>query len=97
MSAERKVAIVTGASQGIGAALVGAYRKRGYGVVATARAVKPTDDADILAVPGDIADRKTAQQAISEGLARVRTHRHTYQQCGHLHRQAIHGLYDGRL
>jgi len=70
MSAEKKVAVVTGASQGIGAALVGAYRKRGYSVVATARAVKPTDDADILAVPGDIADRNTAQRAISEGLAR---------------------------
>ena len=32
--------------------------------------MKPTDDADILAVPGDIADRNTAQRAISEGLAR---------------------------
>jgi NAD(P)-dependent dehydrogenase (short-subunit alcohol dehydrogenase family) len=70
MGAERKVAVVTGASQGIGEALVGAYRKLGYGVVATARAVKPTDDADVLAVPGDIADRITAQRAISAGLAR---------------------------
>jgi NAD(P)-dependent dehydrogenase (short-subunit alcohol dehydrogenase family) len=70
MSTEKKVAVVTGASQGIGAALVGAYRKRGYGIVATARTMKQTDDADILAVAGDIADRNTAQQAISEGLAR---------------------------
>jgi NAD(P)-dependent dehydrogenase (short-subunit alcohol dehydrogenase family) len=70
MSAEKKVAVITGASQGIGAALVGAYRKRGYSVVATARAVKPTHDDDIVAVSGDIADRKTAQQAVSEGLAR---------------------------
>ena len=70
MRAEKRVAVVTGASQGIGEALVGAYRKLGYSVVATARAVKPTDDADVLAVPGDIADRNTAQRAISEGLAR---------------------------
>jgi NAD(P)-dependent dehydrogenase (short-subunit alcohol dehydrogenase family) len=70
MSVEKKVAVVTGASQGIGAALVGAYRELGYGVVATARAMKPTDDADILAVSGDIADRNTAQRAISAGLAR---------------------------
>jgi NAD(P)-dependent dehydrogenase (short-subunit alcohol dehydrogenase family) len=70
MSAEKKVAVVTGASQGIGAAMVSAYRRLGYSVVATARAVKPTDDADILAVPGDIADRNTAQRAISEGLRR---------------------------
>ncbi len=70
MGAEKKVAVITGASQGIGAALVEAYRKRGYGIVAIARAVKQTDDADILAVPGDIADRNTAQRAISAGMAR---------------------------
>jgi len=70
MSSERKVAVITGASQGIGAGLVEAYRDRGYGVVATARSIRPTNDDQILAVPGDIADRKTAERAISEGLAR---------------------------
>src|SRR5882762_1936619 len=70
MSAEQKVAVITGASRGIGAALVKAYLDRNYRVVATARSVKPTSNADILAVPGDIADRKTAERAISEGLAR---------------------------
>jgi NAD(P)-dependent dehydrogenase (short-subunit alcohol dehydrogenase family) len=67
---DRKVAVITGASQGMGAALVAAYRNSGYKVVATARSVKPTDDQDILTVPGDIADRKTAERAISEGMAR---------------------------
>lgn len=70
MSADRKVAVITGASQGIGAALVKAYRERGYRVVATARSVKPWDDDDVLVVPGDIADRKTAVRAISDGVAR---------------------------
>jgi NAD(P)-dependent dehydrogenase (short-subunit alcohol dehydrogenase family) len=70
MGIERKVAVITGASQGIGAALVKAYRDRNYRVVATARSVKPSSDADILVVPGDIADRKTAERAISEGVAR---------------------------
>jgi NAD(P)-dependent dehydrogenase (short-subunit alcohol dehydrogenase family) len=70
MSNERKVAVITGASQGIGVALVGAYRNRGYRVVATARSIKPSNDDDILAVPGDITDRKTAERAISEGAAR---------------------------
>ena len=70
MSAEQKVAVITGASQGIGAGLVKAYRDRNYRVVATARSVKPSDDSDILVVPGDIADRKTAVRAISEGVAR---------------------------
>jgi NAD(P)-dependent dehydrogenase (short-subunit alcohol dehydrogenase family) len=70
MSAEQKVAVITGASQGIGAALVKAYRERGYGVVATARSVKPSNDPDIVAVPGDIAERRTAERAIAEGVAR---------------------------
>jgi len=70
MGSEQKVAVITGASQGIGAALVTAYRRRGYRVVATARSIKPTSDDGILAVPGDVADRKTAERAISEGLAR---------------------------
>src|SRR6266851_634788 len=67
---EQKVAVITGASQGIGAALVKAYRDRNYRVVATARSVKPSRDDDILVIPGDIADRKTAARAISEGVAR---------------------------
>ena len=67
---EQKVAVVTGASQGIGAALVKAYLDRNYHVVATARSVKPTSNPDILVVPGDIADRKTAERAISGGLDR---------------------------
>jgi NAD(P)-dependent dehydrogenase (short-subunit alcohol dehydrogenase family) len=70
MNAEKKVAVVTGASQGIGLALVAAYREHGYRVVATARSVKPTDDPDILVVAGDISDRRTAQRTISEGRER---------------------------
>lgn len=70
MSIDRKVAVITGASQGIGAALVKAYRDRNYMVVATARSIKPSSEDGILAVPGDIADRKTAERAISEGLDR---------------------------
>ena len=70
MRTDRKVAFITGASRGIGAALVKAYRDRNYHVVATARSVKPSSDDEVLAVPGDIADQKTAERAISEGVAR---------------------------
>src|ERR1700759_5393346 len=70
MSSEKKVAVITGASQGIGAALVEAYRGRGYRIVAIARSIRRSDDTDILAVPGDIADRRTAERSISEGVAR---------------------------
>jgi NAD(P)-dependent dehydrogenase (short-subunit alcohol dehydrogenase family) len=70
MGTAQKVVIITGASQGIGAGLVKAYRDRDYGVVATARSIRPTGDDQVVAVPGDITDRKTAERAISEGLAR---------------------------
>src|SRR5690242_6513084 len=70
MGIEQKVAVITGASQGIGAALVKAYRDRNYRVVATARSMKLSSDTDVLVVSGDIADRKTAERAISEGMAR---------------------------
>ena len=70
MGIEQKVAVITGASQGIRAALVKAYRDRNHRVVATARSIRPSKDDQVLAVPGDIADRKTAERAISEGMAR---------------------------
>jgi NAD(P)-dependent dehydrogenase (short-subunit alcohol dehydrogenase family) len=70
MSNERKVAIVTGASQGIGAALVKGFRDRNYRVVATSRSIRQGSDPDILAVPGDIADPATAETVIREALAR---------------------------
>jgi NAD(P)-dependent dehydrogenase (short-subunit alcohol dehydrogenase family) len=70
MSNERKVAIVTGASQGIGAALVKGFRDRNYRVVATSRSITQGSDPDILAVPGDIADPATAERVVREALAR---------------------------
>ena len=66
----QKVAIITGGSQGIGASLVAAYRRQGWSVVATARAMKPAADPDVLAVDGDIADPATADRIISGALGR---------------------------
>jgi NAD(P)-dependent dehydrogenase (short-subunit alcohol dehydrogenase family) len=70
MGIEQKVAVITGASQGIGAALVKAYRDCNYRVVATARSIKPSNDDQVLTVAGDIADLKTAERVIAEGVAR---------------------------
>lgn len=70
MGIEQKVAIITGASQGIGAALVQGFRDRNYRVVATARSIKPSGDDDVLAVAGDIADRATAERVVHQALAR---------------------------
>jgi NAD(P)-dependent dehydrogenase (short-subunit alcohol dehydrogenase family) len=49
-SAGRRVAVITGASGGIGAGLVAAFRHAGYSVVATSLSIGPFDDDDILAV-----------------------------------------------
>jgi NAD(P)-dependent dehydrogenase (short-subunit alcohol dehydrogenase family) len=40
MSIERQVAVITGASQGIGAGLVQGFLDRGYRVVANSRSIK---------------------------------------------------------
>ncbi|MDB5830132.1 MAG: 3-oxoacyl-ACP reductase [Variovorax sp.] len=70
MSNEQKVAIITGASQGIGAALVKAYRDRNYRVVATSRSIKQSADADIIAIAGDIGDAATADRVVKEAISR---------------------------
>ncbi|MFG2847153.1 SDR family NAD(P)-dependent oxidoreductase [Kitasatospora sp. NPDC048296] len=66
----RKVAVITGASQGIGAGLVDAYRKLGHAVVATSRTIAPADDAGVLTVQGDIADPATAERVIAGAVER---------------------------
>jgi NAD(P)-dependent dehydrogenase (short-subunit alcohol dehydrogenase family) len=70
MNSPRKVAIVTGASQGIGAALVKAYRDRNYFVIANSRSIKPSSDPDVINVAGDIGDRAVAERVIKEAVSR---------------------------
>ena len=62
MSIHQKVAVVTGASQGIGAGLVKGFLERNYLVVANSRTIDPSASAQILAVAGDVADPKTADR-----------------------------------
>ncbi|MFM0625575.1 SDR family NAD(P)-dependent oxidoreductase [Paraburkholderia xenovorans] len=70
MSTSQKVIVVTGASQGIGAEVVKAFRKLDYRVVATARSIKPSEDPNILTVAGDIADPETARRVVGEAVTR---------------------------
>jgi NAD(P)-dependent dehydrogenase (short-subunit alcohol dehydrogenase family) len=70
MSEERKVAVITGASQGIGAALVKAYRDRNYRVVATSRSIVQGGDPDVVAVAGDVGDPAAAKRVVAEALSR---------------------------
>ena len=64
------VAVITGASQGIGAGLVVGYRRLGYAVVANSRTISPSDDPMVLAVPGDIAQPGVGQRIIDAALER---------------------------
>lgn len=70
MSDVKKVAIITGASQGMGEAIVKAFRLRGYGVVATSRTIQASDDADLITVPGDIGDPATSERLVAVALAK---------------------------
>jgi NAD(P)-dependent dehydrogenase (short-subunit alcohol dehydrogenase family) len=73
MTNEQKVAVITGASRGIGASLVKGFREIGFGVVANSRSISKADipsDPDILLVDGDIARPDTAERIVSAAIAR---------------------------
>src|SRR5262245_35630244 len=69
MSNSSKVAVITGASQGIGASLVEAYLDRGFKVVATSRSIKPSNNSNLVTVAGDIGDPETAKRVIEADLS----------------------------
>jgi len=68
MGAQQKVAVITGASQGIGEGLVRGFLERGFRVVANSRSIKPTASAAILAVAGDISDPAVATRVIGSAV-----------------------------
>jgi len=70
MSTEQRVAVVTGASQGIGAGLLQAFRDRNYRVVATSRSIKPVPDSNIATVQGDVAAPDTAERLFKTAVER---------------------------
>jgi NAD(P)-dependent dehydrogenase (short-subunit alcohol dehydrogenase family) len=64
------VAVITGASQGIGEGLVAGFRRCGYAVVGTSLCIPPSDQPDYLTVQGDIAEPDTAQKVVKQALQR---------------------------
>ncbi|WP_404420890.1 SDR family NAD(P)-dependent oxidoreductase [Thalassospira australica] len=64
MRNEQKVAIVTGASQGMGAGIVTSYRQQGYAVIANSRNIAASADDGIIAVAGDIGDPAVAAKIV---------------------------------
>ncbi len=70
MSADSKVVIVTGASQGIGEGLVRGFLERAYRVDANSRSIKPDAYAGaVLAVAGDISDPTIAERVVGDAVA----------------------------
>jgi NAD(P)-dependent dehydrogenase (short-subunit alcohol dehydrogenase family) len=66
----RRVAIITGGSQGIGAGLVSGFRREGYAVVATSRSIGAADEDDYFTVRGDIGEAQTARNVVKQALNR---------------------------
>jgi NAD(P)-dependent dehydrogenase (short-subunit alcohol dehydrogenase family) len=66
----RRVAVITGASQGIGAGLVEGYRKLGYAVVANSRSISPSEDEGFVTVAGDISYPEVAERVIGTAIDR---------------------------
>jgi len=67
---EKKTAIITGASRGIGAGLVGAFLKQGYNVVGTSRNVSRhlTASSDLVLIDGDIGNPETAARVVEAAI-----------------------------
>lgn len=67
---DHKTAIITGASRGIGAGLVGAFLKQGYNVVATALDVSQqlTASTALVLIDGDIGKPETAAKVVEAAI-----------------------------
>ena len=67
---EKKTAIITGASGGIGSGLVEAFRTEGYSVVATSLNTEPSLAASpsLVLVDGDIGKQETALKAVDAAI-----------------------------
>ena len=73
----RRVAVVTGASRGIGAGVAAEYRRRGWAVVASSRSIGPAADPSVLAVDGDISDPESK-------VSRIKSQARNYSLLGEL-------------
>src|SRR6266851_2764817 len=83
--ASKRTAIVTGASQGIGAAVVQAFLDRGYDVVATSRGVSKANFApsrQLALVDGDIGQTATADNVAQTAIGKFGSIDHVVNNAG---------------
>jgi NAD(P)-dependent dehydrogenase (short-subunit alcohol dehydrogenase family) len=83
--AGKKTVIVTGASQGIGAAVVEAFLDRGYNMVATSRSISTAGFAsspNLVLVDGDISEAGTAERVAESAIARFGSIDHVVNNAG---------------
>ena len=77
MSSPRNTAIVTGASQGIGAGIVKGFIERGFNVVANSRKVTQSIEvaasSHVALVDGDIGEPATAAKIVETALSRFKS------------------------
>jgi NAD(P)-dependent dehydrogenase (short-subunit alcohol dehydrogenase family) len=68
--ADKKTAIITGASHGIGAGLVEGFLRVGYNVVATAlnASESPTASTSLVLIDGEIGKQETATKAVEAAI-----------------------------
>jgi NAD(P)-dependent dehydrogenase (short-subunit alcohol dehydrogenase family) len=83
--ANKGTVLVTGASQGIGAAIVKAFLDRGYDVVATSRSVSRAgfaQSANLALVDGDISQATTAEKVAQTAMAKFGSIDHVVNNAG---------------
>ncbi|MGB8536906.1 MAG: SDR family oxidoreductase [Acidobacteriaceae bacterium] len=83
--ASKKTVIVTGASQGIGAAVVQAFLDRGYSVVATSRTVSKagfSPSPNLALVDGDIGQAVTAEKVAQTAIGKFGSIDHVVNNAG---------------
>ena len=70
MQKTSKVALITGASQGIGAGVLRGFLAAGYRVVANSRTIAPSTCPEVFTVAGDIALPQTAERMVGAAMER---------------------------
>ena len=95
---QRTTAIVTGASQRIGAGRVEAFLKRGCTVVGNSRNVTKANpfpaSANLALVDGDIGDPKTAAKIVDTAVSRFGRIDVLVKQCGYFYPETLHRVHN---